>query len=185
MALIKWLYHLLRNFGYKWRRFILTRNEKIRIDPSSQIYPACKIVTNQGGNIAIGAGNEIMFGVCMMTYGGFIKIGDRCSINPYTIIYGVDKGTVIGNDVLIAGHCLIIPCNHIFGSIEKPINQQGYSSKGIVIEDNVWIAAGCQILDGVRIGSGAIIAAGSVVNKDVPPNAIVGGVPAKLIKMRV
>ena len=82
------------------------------------------------------------------------------------------------------GHGLIIPCNHILADRTKAINQQGWSSKGMVIEDNVWIGSGCRRLDGVRIESGAIVAAGSVVNKDVQANAIVGGTPAKLIKMR-
>jgi acetyltransferase-like isoleucine patch superfamily enzyme len=99
-------------------------------------------------------------------------------------LYGHGKGLVIGNNVLIAGHCLIIPANHIFTRKDIPINKQGTESKGIIIEDDVWIAAGCQILDGVTIGKGAIIAAGSVVNKSVDAYSIVGGVPAVFIKSR-
>ena len=94
------------------------------------------------------------------------------------------KGTTIGNDVLIAGQCMIVPSNHNFEDINRPIKQQGFNSKGIIIEDNVWIGSGCKILDGVTIKKGAIIASGSVVTKNVAPNEIVGGVPAKLIKNR-
>jgi len=119
-----------------------------------------------------------------MTYGGSIIIGDRCSINPHTVIYGHGKGTVIGNDVLIAAHCVIIPANHNFSDASRPINAQGVNSKGIIIHDNVWIGAGCTILDGVEIGAGAIVAAGCVVNRDVPENVIVGGVPCRIIKKR-
>ncbi|MBS1917789.1 MAG: acyltransferase [Bacteroidetes bacterium] len=119
-----------------------------------------------------------------MTYGGSITVGDCCSINPYTIIYGHGKGVSIGSHVLIAGHCIIIPANHEFNRRDKYIREQGISSRGIIIEDDVWIAGGCQILDGVTIGRGAIIASGSVVNKSVPPYAVYGGVPAKLLKMR-
>ncbi len=139
--------------------------------------------TERGGKIYVGKNCELLNGVLLMTYGGNIIIGDNCSINPYTVLYGVGDLT-IGDNVLIAGHCLIIPSNHIFTDISTPINQQGLTKKGVVIEDNVWIGSGCSILDGVRIGQGAIVAAGAVVNKDVLSNTIVGGVPAKLIKSR-
>jgi acetyltransferase-like isoleucine patch superfamily enzyme len=99
------------------------------------------------------------------------------------VLYGHGNLT-IGDNVLIAGHCLIIPANHVFTDINIPISNQGETKKGIIIEDNVWIGSGCRILDGITIGTGAIIAAGAVVNKDVLPNTIVGGVPAKLIKNR-
>ena len=137
-----------------------------------------------GGTITIGENSEIMYGVIMMTYGGSITIGKNCSINPYTVLYG-HGNLVIGNNVLIAGHCLIIPANHVFSDLNKPISEQGETRKGIIIEDNVWIGSGCRILDGVTIGEGAIIAAGAVVNKNVNPNTIVGGVPAKIIKNRI
>ncbi len=125
-----------------------------------------------------------MNGVVLMTYGGSIRIGDRCSINPYTVIYGHGEGVEIGNDVLIAAHCVIVPFNHSFADLGRPINAQGYESKGIRICDNVWIGSGARILDGVKVGSGAIIAAGSVVNRDVAENEIVAGVPAKCIRKR-
>ena len=135
------------------------------------------------GEITIGDNTSINLGVCIMTYGGNIDIGENCDINPYTIIYG-HGGTIIGNNVLIAGHCMIIPSNHNFGRKDIPIIQQGNNSKGIVIEDDVWIAHGCTILDGVIIGKGSIVAAGSVVNKSIPPYSIVGGVPANVLKTR-
>lgn len=176
--------YYLERIGFKYRKFSLRLNKNILIGNSSRIYKNSIINTNRGGNIKIGNKNEILYGVCLMSYGGTIKIGDRCSINPYTVIYGYGKGTIIGNDVLIAGHCLIVPVSHEYEDLEKPINAQGYTTKGIIIEDNVWIGSGCRILDGVKIGTGAIIAAGSVVNRDVEKYTIVGGVPAKFIKVR-
>ncbi|MEQ1554451.1 MAG: acyltransferase [Ferruginibacter sp.] len=136
------------------------------------------------GTISIGNGNEFRIGSLLITNGGSIKIGNNCSINPYTIIYGHGKGVVIGDNVLIAAHCVIIPANHKFDRKDIPIKLQGENYKGIRIEDDVWIGAGCQILDGVTIGKGAIVAAGSVVNKSVESYTIVGGVPAKFIKKR-
>lgn len=160
------------------------QSKRVDIQPNCRIADTVVIDTDKVGTIQIGERTEVLTGCCLMTYGGSIKIGSNCSINPYTLIYGHGLGTVIGDNVLIAGHCVVIPTNHVFKDLHKPINQQGLSSKGICIESNVWIGAGCQILDGVTIGTGAIVAAGSVVNKSVAPNTIVGGVPAKLIKNR-
>jgi acetyltransferase-like isoleucine patch superfamily enzyme len=170
---------------YKIRsKFLKKENVDIKLAKNIRIYPNVIMNTEYGGKICIGKNCELLYGVLLMTYGGNITIGNGCSINPYTVLYGHGNLT-IGNDVLIAGHCLIIPANHIYSDISRPINQQGERRKGIIIEDNVWIGAGCRILDGVHIGQGAIIAAGAVVNKDVLTNTIVGGVPAKLIKNRI
>ena len=78
------------------------------------------------------------------------------------------------------------PRNHAFNRTDIPMNQQGFAEeKPIIIEDDVWIGANSIILGGVKIGNGAIIGAGAVVTKDVPPRAIVAGNPAKLIKYRM
>ena len=73
---------------------------------------------------------------------------------------------------------------HVFDDLEQPISKQGLTKKGIKIHNDVWIAANCVILDGVEIGEGSIIAAGSVVAKNVPPYSVVAGIPAKVIKNR-
>lgn len=166
------------------KRLISKHSAKLFLDPSVNIYPNVVFSTEYGGKIIIGKNTELLNGVLLMTYGGIIQIGNNCSINPYTVLYGHGNLT-IGNNVLIAGHCIIIPANHKFSDINIPIREQGVSKVGIVIEDNVWIGAGCRILDGVTIGAGAIIAAGAVVNKDVLANTVVGGIPARLIKKRL
>jgi acetyltransferase-like isoleucine patch superfamily enzyme len=158
--------------------------QNVKIGERNKIHTSALLDTTLGGKISLGSNNEILNGCLIMTYGGSVTIGSNCSVNPYTIIYGHGKGTIIGNNVLIAGQCMIIPSNHNFSRTDIPINQQGETSKGIVIEDNVWIGAGCKILDGVTIKEGAIIAAGAVITKDVPPSSIVGGVPAEIIKVR-
>lgn len=153
------------------------------IHPTVKVYPYVVFSTEYGGNIQIGKNTEILYGVLFMTYGGDISIGENCSINPYTVLYG-HGGLKIGNNVLIAGHCLIIPSNHKFDNVNILIKNQGETRLGIIIQDDVWIGSGCRILDGVTIGKGAIVAAGAVVNKDVLSYTIVGGVPAKFIKKR-
>jgi acetyltransferase-like isoleucine patch superfamily enzyme len=165
--------------------YIITKGSgDVILGESCKISDKVLLDTDVNGRIEIGNLTEILHGCLLMTYGGSILIGSNCSINPYTIIYGHGSGTKIGNNVLIAGQCMIIPANHNFSRTDIPMNLQGTNSKGIVIEDDVWIGAGCQILDGVTISRGSIIAAGSVVNKSTEPYSIMGGVPAKLIKKR-
>lgn len=102
----------------------------------------------------------------------------------------------IGKKCSIAKHCTFVLSNHLvdtFSSCVSPVkhlfphkqgNTSGYSKGDIIIKNDVWIGTHCIILDGLTIGNGAVIAAGSVVTKDVPAYAIVGGNPAKIIRYR-
>lgn len=133
--------------------------------------------------IRIGARGLICPRAMLLTFGGWIELGDDCSVNPFCVLYG-QGGLRIGNGVRIAAGTVIIPSNHNFDRRDVPIHRQGVSSKGIVIADDVWIGANATILDGVHIGTGGIVAAGAVVNRDVEPFTIVGGVPARLLRKR-
>ncbi|PKM49131.1 MAG: acetyltransferase [Firmicutes bacterium HGW-Firmicutes-7] len=111
-----------------------------------------------------------------------ITIGDRSGLGLNARIQGP---LTIGQDVMMGPDVIIYTRNHEVSSIERPMNQQGETTpKKVVIEDDVWIGARAIILPGVNIGHSSIIAAGSVVTKNVKPYEIVGGVPAKLIKNR-
>jgi acetyltransferase-like isoleucine patch superfamily enzyme len=112
---------------------------------------------------------------------GDVEMGDNVSVNPYACLSGRLR---IGNGVRIASHVSIIGFNHGFDDLDTPIHRQPLTSLGIVIGDDVWIGANAVLLDGVTVGRGAIIAAGAVVAKDVPEYAIVGGVPARVVRMR-
>lgn len=169
---------------HEYRRHAIGIQKDIHIGKNVFISDDAKIETRYGGGIRIGNNCHIFDGVLLFSYGGNITIGDWCNINPYTVIYG-HGNTTIGNNVLIAGHCMIIPNNHMYSNPHVNIMEQGNTSKGIFIEDDVWIAHGCSILDGVTIGKGSVIAAGSVVNTSVPPYSVYGGIPAKFIKKRL
>jgi acetyltransferase-like isoleucine patch superfamily enzyme len=119
----------------------------------------------------------------LITYGGDIDIGVNCSVNPYCVLYGLG-GLKIGDNVRIAAHTVIVPANHTFDDPSIPICRQPETKKGIIIEDDVWIGAGCRILDGVRIGRGSVIGAGSVVTKSIPEMSVAVGVPARVIRRR-
>ena len=111
-----------------------------------------------------------------------VELGDNSGLGINCRVAGK---TVIGNDVMMGPNVSIYPRNHAFDRTDIPMNMQGFSEeKPVTICDDVWIGGSAVILSGVTINSGAIVAAGAVVTKDVPPYAIVGGNPAKIIKFR-
>lgn len=112
-----------------------------------------------------------------------IYIGERTYVGAFSVI-GCNARVDIGKYVMIADGVSIRDTDHCFDDLSKPMIFQGINTAPIIIEDNVWIAHGAVITKGVTVGSGAIVAANAVVTKDVPKNAVVGGVPAKIIKYR-
>lgn len=112
----------------------------------------------------------------------YIKLGEKVFIG-HACEFVCNTRIVIGNNCLIASKCTINDTGHEFKR-NANINSQPITSKEIIIEDDVWIGTSCIILQGVTIGRGSIIAAGSVVNKSVPPYEIWAGVPARFIKKR-
>lgn len=138
--------------------------------------------------IEIGPGTIIMHGAILHVYNfrslphAGIKIGRDSLIGEYSVIRG-QGGVQIGDRVYTSPFTQIIAVNHVFEDPNRPFVEQGITAQGIAIEDDVWLGAGAIVTDGIRIGKGAVIAAGAVVTKDVPPHTVVGGIPAKPIKM--
>ena len=139
-----------------------------------------------------------------------VTLGDNCNIGPMTVIQasgvltclvvglsvgsnsgiggfsfiGCGGGVSIGSDVIMGQYVSFHSENHIFDNVEKPIRIQGVTRDGIVIGDDCWIGAKTTFLDGSRVGSGCVIAAGSVVRGVIPPFSVVAGVPARVIRSR-
>lgn len=110
-----------------------------------------------------------------------IQVGDNVRISENVKIR---KNTYIGNNVLIGPGVQIITATHNFDSLDRPISEQGDEQFKVVIGNDVWIGTNTILLPNIKIGNHAIIAAGSIVTKDVAEYAIVGGNPAKLIRYR-
>lgn len=130
----------------------------------------------------IGKGVVIYPGVWIIP-GKNLVIKDQVDLAKDVLIT-TTGGVYIGERTLIGYRTQILSANHTIPPIGQPFPISGDSYGEIRIEEDVWIGANCIIVAGVQIGRGAVVAGGSVVTKDVPANAIVGGVPAKLIRMR-
>ena len=112
-----------------------------------------------------------------------LKMGNNSSIGPYSYI-GCSGYIEVGDNVMISPRVSIYSENHNFDDIHLPMIEQGVTRSFVKIEDDCWIAANSIILAGVTVGKGAVVAAGSVVTKDVPPFSVVAGNPAKVVKAR-
>jgi acetyltransferase-like isoleucine patch superfamily enzyme len=164
-------------------RYFQKYQRGVTVGPQCMIDARAIIDMRHGGTLNLGAHCTVEAGAILSPYAGSITIGERVFIGPYCILYG-HGGLTIGDRVLIGAQSVIIPANHGIDGGQESILGQPDTAKGIVIERGCWIGSGVQILDGVTIGAGAVVAAGATVTTDVPPRAIVGGVPARLIRMR-
>lgn len=140
------------------------------------------------GGIDIGAGSFIMHGAILHVYNfrdlphAFIHIGRDSLIGEYNVLRG-QGGITIGDRVYTAPLVQLLAVNHVYDDPTRPMVDQGITAQGIVVEDDVWIGAGAIVTDGVRVGQGAVVAAGAVVTADVPAHTVVGGVPARVLKV--
>ncbi len=156
----------------------------VEIDDSARVSALADIEPSVRGTlIRVGAGSLIDSFVKVKPAGGMgdVLIGERATINSGCVIY-TGHGLTIGNDVAIAANCVFAPTNHAYDDKSRPIREQGFlSSKGgIVIEDDVWIGAGCVFLDGTVVRKGAVIGAMSLVRGEVPAYAIAAGNPLEV-----
>ncbi|WP_158521729.1 acyltransferase [Thioclava marina] len=112
-----------------------------------------------------------------------ISLGERVVLRPNTTLMAENAHISIGNGTLVGGNVHFYVANHRFDDPEVPIIDQGhYPARDIVVEEDAWIGANVTVLSGVRIGRHAVIAAGSVVTRDVPSFTVWAGVPARQIK---
>jgi acetyltransferase-like isoleucine patch superfamily enzyme len=140
------------------------------------------------GGVTIGAGTYVMHNAILHVYNfrnlprAGITIGARSLIGEGCVLRG-QGGITIGDDVFLAPLVQVLAVDHSYTDPERPISTQPISTRGITIEDDVWIGGGAIILDGVRVGRHSVVAAGAVVTRDVPAFSVVGGVPARVLKM--
>ena len=166
-------------FKLRYRSFIQLKGKNVvrksvHIRPFTKQSSKLKLILEPKANI---------YSFVLIQGSGTITLGERTFIGSFSTI-GCNESISIGKNVMIAQSVSIRDTDHGFEDLQQPMIEQGITTAPIVIEDNVWIGHGAVITKGITIHSGAIIGANAVVTKDVPANAIVGGVPAKLIRYR-
>ncbi|MDR2574526.1 MAG: acyltransferase [Desulfovibrio sp.] len=135
-------------------------------------------------NMRLADGVRLGRGAFVTAGNGSLVLDENVALSP-CVHLSADEGRIeIGPYTAIGPGTVLRAANHRFDRLDAPIMFQGHIPDTIIIEDDVWIGANCVITPGVRIGRGAVVGAGAVVTRDVPPFAVVGGVPAKIIKRR-
>ena len=194
-------YNMLINRGTMLIRGIIKTRHKVFIGRNTKILNVGNI--SFGKSVTIGsyceidgyASEKIILGDCVKIgsyskllstshfskFGKGLIMGSNSAIGDFTH-FGAPGGIVIGNDVIMGSYISFHSENHNFADTSKLIREQGVSSKGIVLGNNIWVGAKVTFLDGCEVGDNSVVAAGAVVTGKFPKNSIIGGVPARVIK---
>ena len=170
-------------FRYLWRRLFTSAGRRWRTSGMLFLGRRLELQIGRRGEIRFGRFVWIGDGTKIRCHEGTVEIGDKtvlgqeCTISAYQRVR-------IGEQCVIADRAMFIDFDHGVVDVERPIRQQGIYKRDTIVGSNVWIGYGACILRGVRVGDNSIVGTNSVVTKDVPANAVVGGVPARVIRMR-
>ncbi len=136
-----------------------------------------------GDGVTVARGCVIRSSSVLWTSSKGFVMGDNSSLGEYSFV-GAAGGVKIGSNVLGGQRLSFHSENHNYEDVTRPMREQGVRREGIVVEDDCWLGSGAIFLDGVRVGRGSVVAAGSVVTRSVAPYSIVAGVPAKVLGTR-
>ena len=174
-ARLLWRYlwrRLLTTAGWRWSSdgpFFLGRGLELKIEPRGEI--------RFGRFVWIGDGTKIRCHEGVVEIGAKTVMGQECTISAYQRVR-------IGEECVIADRAMFIDFDHGMVEVERPIRSQGIYKRDVEVGNNVWIGYGACVLRGVSVGDNSVIGTNTVVTKDVPANAVVGGIPARIIRMR-
>ena len=166
------------------RRKYLTRcGRRLHTDGLAFLAPTVELEIGPAARVELGRWSWLGHGTKIRCHEGEVSIGAKtvlgqeCTISAY-------QHVSIGRECVVADRVMLIDFDHGMVEVERPIRLQGIYKRDVRVGNNVWIGYGACILRGVTVGDNAVIGTNSVVTTDVPENAVVGGVPARVIRMR-
>ena len=168
---------------YLWRRLLTTGGRRWQTDGLLFLGRRLELEVGRKGTIDfgrfvwIGDGTKIRCHEGRVEIGAKTVMGQECTISAYQRVR-------IGEQCVIADRSMFIDFDHGVVEVERPIRQQGIYKRDVVVGSNVWVGYGACILRGVSVGDNSIVGTNSVVTRDVPANAVVAGIPARVIRMR-
>jgi acetyltransferase-like isoleucine patch superfamily enzyme len=169
--------------GLARRRWLTLYGRRLHTDGMAFVAPDVVLQIAPGGRIELGRWSWIGHGTKIRCHEGSVSIGAKtvlgqeCTISAY-------QHVSIGRECVIADRVMLIDFDHGMVEVERPIRLQGIYKRDVRVGNNVWIGYGACVLRGVTVGDNAVIGTNAVVTEDVPANAVVGGVPARVIRMR-
>jgi acetyltransferase-like isoleucine patch superfamily enzyme len=191
LALLRFMRtHRMLTPKYAWlialllrRKFLSTYGRRLKLDGLAFIPRGVVLQIGRNGRIELGRWSWLGHGTKIRCHEGVVSIGAKtvlgqeCTISAY-------QHVSIGRECVIADRVMLIDFDHGTVEVDRPIRLQGIYKRDVRVGHNVWIGYGACILRGVTVGDNAVIGTNSVVTKDVPANAVVGGVPARVLRMR-
>jgi acetyltransferase-like isoleucine patch superfamily enzyme len=169
--------------GARWMWLRLRYRGRLQTDGPCFVCPGVKLEIGPGAVLRLGRWSWIGHGCKIRVHEGEVSIGSKtvigqeCTISAY-------QHVSIGRECIVADRVMLIDFDHGVVEVERPIRLQGIYKRDVRVGHNVWIGYGACILRGVRVGNNSVIGTSAVVTRDVPPNAVVGGVPARVLRMR-
>ncbi len=169
--------------GLARRKWLTRYGRRLRADGIAFVAPDVVIQIGPAGRLELGRWSWIGHGTKIRCHEGSVSIGAKtvlgqeCTISAY-------QHVSIGRECVIADRVMLIDFDHGMVEVERPIRLQGIYKRDVRVGNNVWIGYGACVLRGVTVGDNAVIGTNAVVTEDVPANAVVGGVPARVIRMR-
>ena len=167
----------------RWAWLKLRWRGRLETDGFCFIAPGVEFEIGRAGKVRlgrwswIGRGTKIRVHEGELSLGAKSVLGQECTLSAYQRIS-------IGRECIVADRSMFIDFDHATAEVEEPIRVQGICKRDVTIGHNVWVGYAASFLRGVTVGDNAVVGAGAVVCDDVPDNAVVGGVPAKVIRMR-
>jgi acetyltransferase-like isoleucine patch superfamily enzyme len=177
------LNHRYALLGTRWLWLKLRWRGRLQTDGICFFCPGVKLEIGPRARLHIGRWTWLGHGTKIRVHEGEVHIGAKtvmgqeCTISAY-------QHVAIGRECIVADRVMLIDFDHGVVEVERAIRLQGIYKRDVDVASNVWIGYGACILRGVSVGENAIVGTNAVVTKDVPADAVVGGVPARLIRMR-
>ena len=180
--------HNMLRLGYvpliaRWLWLKLRWRKRLKTDGLCFVCPGVKLEIGKTATVSLGRWSWLGHGCKVRAHEGQVSIGAKsvlgqeCTISAY-------QSVSIGRECIIADRVMMIDFDHGMVEVERPIRAQGIYKRNVNVGHNVWIGYGACILRGVTVGDNSVSGTSSVVTADGPDNAVVGGIPAKLIRMR-
>jgi acetyltransferase-like isoleucine patch superfamily enzyme len=155
----------------------------LALDGLAFIGPGCTLQIGRKGRIELGRWSWVGHGTKLRCHEGVISLGAKSVLGQECTVSAFQHVS-IGRECVIADRVMLIDFDHGVVDVDRPVRLQGIYKRDVRIGNNVWIGYGACVLRGVTVGDNAVIGTNAVVTRDVPENAVVAGVPARVVRMR-
>jgi len=167
----------------RWAWLRLRWGRRLRTDGLCFVGPGVQLEIGRGAVVKLGRWSWIGHGCKIRAHEGRVEIGAKTVLGQECTISAFQH-VAIGRECIVADRVMLIDFDHGAAEVERPVRLQGIYKRDVNVGHNVWIGYGACVLRGVTVGDNAILGTSAVVTDDVPANAVVGGVPARVLRMR-